>query len=64
MDKHPDDLLTGDGNPFKGNPNFMASRRGSGGDSGVHAAAALLSISQIGQKTGIRAPRCAAACIP
>ncbi len=28
MDKHPDDLLTGDGDPFKGDPNFMASRRG------------------------------------
>ncbi len=41
MDKHPDDLLTGDGDPFKGDPNFMASpARGSGGDSGVHAAAA------------------------
>ena len=25
MDKHPDDLLTGDGDPFKGDPNFMAS---------------------------------------
>ncbi len=25
MDKHPGDLLTGDGNPFKGDPNFMAS---------------------------------------
>ncbi len=24
MDKHPDDLLTGDGDPFKGDPNFMA----------------------------------------
>lgn len=27
MDKHPDDLLTGDGDPFKGDPNFMASWR-------------------------------------
>lgn len=26
MDKHPDDLLTGDGDPFKGDPNFMTWR--------------------------------------
>lgn len=25
MEKHPDDLLTGDSDPFKGDPNFMAS---------------------------------------
>lgn len=25
MEKHPDDLLTGDSEPFKGDPNFMAS---------------------------------------
>lgn len=25
MDKHPDDVVAGDGDPFKGDPNFMAS---------------------------------------
>ena len=25
MEKHPDDILTGDSDPFKGDPNFMAS---------------------------------------
>ena len=56
MDKHPDDLLTGDGDPFKGDPNFMASLA-----RGLEVIQAftppLLSISQISQKTGI--PRAA-----
>lgn len=58
MDKHPDDLLTGDGDPFKGDPNFMASlARGLEVIQAFTPQRPLLSISQISQKTGI--PRAA-----
>ena len=58
MDKHPDDLLTGDGDPFKGDPNFMASlARGLEVIQAFTPQRSLLSISQISQKTGI--PRAA-----
>lgn len=58
MDKHPDDLLTGDGDPFKGDPNFMASTaRGLEVIQAFTPQRPLLSISQISQKTGI--PRAA-----
>lgn len=54
MDKHPDDLLTGDGDPFKGDPNFMASlARGLEVIQAFTPQRPLLSISQISQKTGI-----------
>ncbi len=56
MDKHPDDLLTGDGDPFKGDPNFMASlARGLEVIQAFTPQRPLLSISQISQKTGIPA---------
>ena len=52
MDKHPDDLLTGDGDPFKGDPNFMASlARGLEVIQAFTPQRPLLSISQISQKT-------------
>ncbi|MEE7593897.1 IclR family transcriptional regulator, partial [Escherichia coli] len=48
MDKHPDDLLTGDGDPFKGDPNFMASlARGVEGIQAFAPQRLLLSSSQI-----------------
>lgn len=48
MDKHPDDLLTGDGDPFKGDPNFMASlARGLEVIQAFTPQRPLLSISQI-----------------
>ena len=65
MDKHPDDLLTGDGDPFKGDPNFMASlARGLEVIQAFTPQRPLLSISQISQKTGIPRAAGAAACIP
>ena len=58
MEKHPDDLLTGDSDPFKGDPNFMASlARGLEVIQAFTPQRPLLSISQISQKTGI--PRAA-----
>ena len=58
MEKHPDDLLTGDSEPFKGDPNFMASlARGLEVIQAFTPQRPLLSISQISQKTGI--PRAA-----
>jgi IclR family pca regulon transcriptional regulator len=64
MEKHPDDLLTGDSDPFKGDPNFMASlARGLEVIQAFTPQRPLLSISQISQKTGIPRARCAAACI-
>lgn len=58
MEKHPDDLLTGDSDPFKGDPNFMASlARGLEVIRAFTPQRPLLSISQISQKTGI--PRAA-----
>ncbi|VFT73859.1 Pca regulon regulatory protein PcaR [Klebsiella aerogenes] len=63
MDKHPDDLLTGDGDPFKGDPNFMASlARGLEVIQAFTPQRPLLSISQISQKTGI--PRAGGAPLP
>lgn len=59
MEKHPDDLLTGDSDPFKGDPNFMASlARGLEVIQAFTPQRPVLSISQISQKTGI--PRAAA----
>ena len=58
MEKHPDDILTGDSDPFKGDPNFMASlARGLEVIQAFTPQRRLLSISQISQKTGI--PRAA-----
>ena len=58
MEKHPDDLLTGDSDPFKGDPNFMASlARGLEVIQAFTPQRRVLSISQISQKTGI--PRAA-----
>lgn len=58
MEKHPDDLLTGDSDPFKGDPNFMASlARGLEVIQAFTPQRPVLSISQISQKTGI--PRAA-----
>ncbi len=54
MEKHPDDLLTGDSDPFKGDPNFMASlARGLEVIQAFTPRRPVLSISQISQKTGI-----------
>lgn len=65
MDKHPDDLLTGDGDPFKGDPNFMASlARGLEVIQAFTPQRPLLSISESVRRPASRAPRCAAACIP
>ncbi len=65
MDKHPDDLLTGDGDPFKGDPNFMASLA-----RGLEVIQAFtpqrpccLSHRSV-KRPAFRAQRCAAACIP
>lgn len=64
MEKHPDDLLTGDSDPFKGDPNFMASlARGLEVIQAFTPQRPLLSISQISQRPVFRARRCAAACI-
>ena len=58
MEKHPDDILTGDSDPFKGDPNFMASlARGLEVIQAFTPQRRVLSISQISQKTGI--PRAA-----
>ncbi len=58
MDKHPDDVVAGDGDPFKGDPNFMASlARGLEVIQAFTPQRPVLSISQISQKTGI--PRAA-----
>ncbi len=57
MEKHPDDLLTGDSDPFKGDPNFMASLARGLEVIQAFTARPVLSISQISQKTGI--PRAA-----
>jgi IclR family pca regulon transcriptional regulator len=58
MEKHPDDILTGDSDPFKGDPNFMASlARGLEVIQAFTPQRRLMSISQISQKTGI--PRAA-----
>ncbi|VDZ83178.1 p-hydroxybenzoate hydroxylase transcriptional activator [Kluyvera intermedia] len=58
MEKHPDDILTGDTDPFKGDPNYMASlARGLEVIQAFTPQRRVLSISQISQKTGI--PRAA-----
>ena len=58
MDKHPDDVVASDGDPFKGDPNFMASlARGLEVIQAFTPQRPVLSISQISQKTGI--PRAA-----
>ncbi|MRS16005.1 helix-turn-helix domain-containing protein [Enterobacteriaceae bacterium RIT691] len=58
MNKHPDDLLAGENEPFKGDPNFMASlARGLEVIQAFTPQRPVLSISQISQKTGI--PRAA-----
>lgn len=55
---HPQDRLSGDADPFKGDPNFMASlARGLEVIQAFTPQRRLLSISQISQKTGI--PRAA-----
>lgn len=58
MTRHPDDVLSSDADPFKGDPNFMASlARGLEVLQAFTPQRPLLSISQISQKTGI--PRAA-----
>ena len=51
MEQHPDDKLTGDSDPFKGDPNFMASlARGLEVIQAFTPQRRVLSISQISQK--------------
>lgn len=58
MEKHPDDRLNSDADPFKGDPNFMASlARGLDVIQAFTPQRRMMSISQISQKTGI--PRAA-----
>ena len=58
MDKHPDDVVAGDGDPFKGDPDFMASlARGLWRFQAFTPQRPVLSISQISQKTVV--PRAA-----
>lgn len=65
MDKHPDDVVAGDGDPFKGDPNFMASlARGLEVIQAFTPQRPVLSISQISQKLAFLARRYGAACIP
>lgn len=64
MEKHPDDLLTGDSDPFKGDPNFMASLA-----RGLEVIGRLLRSARCSQfrrsakRPAFRARRYAAACI-
>lgn len=58
MEKHPDDRLSNEADPFKGDPNFMASlARGLEVIQAFTPQRRVMSISQISQKTGI--PRAA-----
>lgn len=58
MEKHPDDRLNSDADPFKGDPNFMASlARGLDVIQAFTPQRRMMSISQISQKTDI--PRAA-----
>lgn len=58
MEKHPDDRLNNEADPFKGDPNYMASlARGLEVIQAFTPQRRVMSISQISQKTGI--PRAA-----
>lgn len=61
MEKHPDDLLTGDSDPFKGDPSMASLARGLEVIQAFTPQRPVLSISQISQKTGI--PRAARRCL-
>lgn len=63
MEIQRDELAAGEGDPFKGDPNFMASlARGLEVIQAFTPQRRQLSISQISQKTGIPARRFAVVC--
>lgn len=65
MDKHPDDVVAGDGDPFKGDPNFMASlARGLEVIQAFTRSARYCRFRRSARKPAFLARRYGAACIP